>query len=292
MKANALELTVLVNGKSIREFGHSGRTYIEGRAGTKYQIQIKNNSASRILAIPSIDGLSPLDGKAATDSSQGYLVPAYGCITVDGWRQSLEKVSTFIFGAKDKSYSAKTGQGKEDCGVIGVLVYEEKQQQFSLNNWPFAKEKDYAPYVPYNPWYPAYPWKKQYDFPIPDYMCRTDGYNETRHAYYAATNGSVNNTLQAKSVNLNNQSVLRSCVSQENKAAEAADFNLGTKWGEVADSKVTEVSFERGTYLGEFHIYYTDRQGLAKIGIDVDKKPAITKKSLPQAFGKFCQAPK
>ena len=73
-------------------------------------------------------------------------------------------------------------------------------------------------------------------------------------------------------------------------ATEVEDYNLGTKFGSTQSDAVTEVEFENGVLLAELYIYYTDRAGLVKAGIDVGKKPKVV--IHPQAFTGFCQPPK
>ena len=69
----------------------------------------------------------------------------------------------------------------------------------------------------------------------------------------------------------------------------APDFNLGTTYGGAIQDAVNQVQFECGVCLAAFEIYYSDRDGLAKDGIPVDKSPAVT--AFPQAFGSFCKLP-
>ena len=70
------------------------------------------------------------------------------------------------------------------------------------------------------------------------------------------------------------------------------DFNLGTGWGKEKEDRVTEKEFERDGELATISIYYSDSEGLKKVGIDTEEKPAITKVPLPQGFGGFCVPPK
>jgi hypothetical protein len=75
-------------------------------------------------------------------------------------------------------------------------------------------------------------------------------------------------------------------------AQETPDFNLGTGWGSEREDHVNMVDFKRGLELCTMEIYYSDAEGLAKSGIEVDKKPAVTKPSLPKGFNGFCVPPK
>lgn len=121
------ELNVLVNGNSCKVHYHNGNAYIEAKHGSEYEIEIKNHSGNRILAVGSVDGLSYIDGKPATEKSIGYVVNSYSNIKVKGFRYSDEEVGAFKFTNKDGSYAADKGNNlKTNCGVIGVKIISEK----------------------------------------------------------------------------------------------------------------------------------------------------------------------
>ena len=66
-------------------------------------------------------------------------------------------------------------------------------------------------------------------------------------------------------------------------------FNLGSTWGHKIESKVVEVTFKADQFVTEMLIYYADRTGLLKLGVDVSR---TTKVALPIAFGgQYCTAP-
>lgn len=125
------EVEILVNGKPVREYQHQGRIFIEGRKSTEFKIRVRNNSSRRILAIPTVDGLSVIDGKIASHDSPGYVIGPYGCTTVDGWRISKEEAAKFFFTEKENSYSAKVEKGGNQ-GVIGVAVFKEKISAYNF----------------------------------------------------------------------------------------------------------------------------------------------------------------
>lgn len=117
---------VLVRGRPIDVYSHNGRKYIEGRNGSDYSLRITNPHWQRVKAVVSVDGISVIDGKLASSSSQGYLIPAYGSIDIDGWRISNDAVRAFMFGDLDGSYSNKSGNGTANTGVIAVRLFHEK----------------------------------------------------------------------------------------------------------------------------------------------------------------------
>jgi hypothetical protein len=122
---------VLVNNTPVREYFHEGRYFIEGRTNTEFKIKIKNNGATRIVAIPTVDGLSALNGQPGSLESPGYVIGPYSTMTIEGWRVSDEEVATFYFCDKNKSYSARVGKGGNQ-GVIGVAIYREKPSLFDF----------------------------------------------------------------------------------------------------------------------------------------------------------------
>ena len=141
------EVDVLVNGHSVQEYFKDGKVYIEGRKKQKFSIRIKNNGYSKILAIPTIDGLSVIDGKEAGYSSPGYIINGYDSITINGWRTSNKEIAEFYFTNPKDSYSQKTGK-KNNLGVIGVAIFREKQSHITPTPFP---EYPYPKY-PYPKW--------------------------------------------------------------------------------------------------------------------------------------------
>ena len=72
---------------------------------------------------------------------------------------------------------------------------------------------------------------------------------------------------------------------------ETPSFNLGTGWGAEINDQIEEVKFKRGVESAWLSVYYSDEQGLKDVGIEVNKKPAVLKPSLPKSFHGFCTPP-
>ena len=115
------------SGRRLPTFAHRGGSYVLGRRGRRYRIRVYNRSARRVEAVVSVDGRDVLDGKAANWRKRGYIVPAYGQVTIDGFRVSLRRVATFRFSKVSSSYAAKMGNARE-VGVIGVAIFRERRQ--------------------------------------------------------------------------------------------------------------------------------------------------------------------
>jgi hypothetical protein len=105
--------------------------YIEGRRGSNFSILVENRGSSRILAIPSVDGLSVMDGKPAGSQSGGFILEARSSIVVPGWMFDGATAARFFFagdaGAGDRSYVNQIGADAANRGVIGLIVIEEKE---------------------------------------------------------------------------------------------------------------------------------------------------------------------
>lgn len=317
MNKSSFELSVLVpNSKdgrytAIREYGHNGFTYVEGRAGQKFAIRIKNNSAARILAITSIDGLSVLDGKAATPQSRGYIVPAYSAIEVEGWRTSLEDINDFVFDKKGKSYTEGVGNDATNCGVIAVMLFEEFQKPKPIREEHHHHHHHHHDHYPVNPW-PRPVWPRRPYYEQPDIIwCATSQATGRTEDVGSVTFGSTG-AMSGSAPNQASQSAqfsgtMMRCMNMVGEAEYTSDqkiggatsndstpkapsFNLGTAFGEHRKSKIGEENFKRGANLGTLEIYYTDADGLREVGIDVTKKMAVS--AMPQAFqAGFCVAP-
>ena len=126
MILNLIELTILVKGKPIFEYPHQGQTFIEGRAGSEYEIELCNRTPQKIEAIISVDGLSVIDGKPAGYNSQGYLVPSRQSVRIPGWMVNSQTVAKFAFSGMNGSYTAQSGGDPRNNGVIGVMAFGEK----------------------------------------------------------------------------------------------------------------------------------------------------------------------
>ena len=115
---------LLKNGKKLREYDHTdGNVYIEGRKGSEYLIEVKNNSPLIYKAVMSVDGLNVLSGDK--DWSKGYVLYNYNKIEIPGWTKNNSSVASFEFGDAKYSYSNRTNNGTANVGVIGVMLFKE-----------------------------------------------------------------------------------------------------------------------------------------------------------------------
>ncbi len=116
-------------GRSLRTFQHGGTTFVLGEPGQAYVIRVQNLTNQRVEAVVSVDGRDAVSGEVADFvQHRGYLLPPFGSVRIDGFRQSLEQVATFRFTDPSDSYSSRMGT-PENVGVIGVAFFRERARQ-------------------------------------------------------------------------------------------------------------------------------------------------------------------
>jgi len=137
--APSLGVSVSLNdaaGRALPAFFAAGRTYAIGEAGERYSIVVTNRTEVDVEAVASVDGLDVLDGKNADFGKRGYLVPAWGSVEIDGFRQSNDNVAAFRFGSVRDSYAARTGSDR-NVGVIGVALFPPR----GASRWPWTERE-------------------------------------------------------------------------------------------------------------------------------------------------------
>jgi hypothetical protein len=125
--AGALAEVTVINrttGERLPLYRHRGRLYVEGRAGERYAVELRNRSGRRILTVLSVDGVNAVTGQTAAANQSGYVLGAWDRAEIAGWRKDMSEVAAFYFTALPDSYAARTGR-PGNVGVIGVAVYKE-----------------------------------------------------------------------------------------------------------------------------------------------------------------------
>lgn len=276
MLKSSYEVEILINGKPAKEYYHDGKVYIEGREGTHFSIKLRNNSYSRKLFVPTIDGLSVMNGEEGSYKSSGYIVNGYDSITIDGWRTSEKDVAEFYFSSPQGSYRQKMEKGN-NLGLIGVAVFDE------VYRYPICTYTQcYCPHCSPTITVPgatsSWGGTGFYNCGSTPTIAGNAGDNLKMYsAQYDSANLSANATNQVMSV--------------INCSGSAPSQALGTGFGESKSSEVTSVEFERKSSTDAvFEIYYNTREELEKTGICFEKEPLYV---TPQAFpGNYCKAPK
>ncbi|MFH1045210.1 MAG: hypothetical protein V1796_09275 [Pseudomonadota bacterium] len=111
-------------GERLQVYRHGARMYVEGRAGERYAVELRNCTGGRILTVLSVDGVNAVTGQTAAASQSGYVLDSWGRAEIAGWRKDMSDVAAFYFTALADSYAARTGR-PDNVGVIGVAIYTE-----------------------------------------------------------------------------------------------------------------------------------------------------------------------
>lgn len=257
MNAKDFTFEVVVNGRPVTEYPYQGDTYIEGRKGSNFELRFTNRSAFRVLVVPSVDGLSTLDGKTAGPDSPGIIVDAYGTITIPGWAVDLKTASSFVFEDRQRSYARGIDPTTTNTGVIGMLVFaEEITTQIIYASQPNGY------YNMSNPNTSSSPNVNPYVSPV---VWTTSG--------TSAVKSMVGNTS----------------TSTTRRITVSGD-DLGVGWGKAVDFGLADEKFNKGVLLETFVLFYDSRKNLERRGIIVDRYALNTR---PNPFpGIGCTPPK
>jgi len=280
------EFDILIHGKSTTKYRHEGRYYVEGRPGSEFTLLVRNNTASRILAVMTVDGLSIMDGKAGSKEGTGYVVSPFQTLKIPGWRLNDDDVAKFVFAGKGKSYAAKKGKS-QNVGVIGCAIFEEDRPSYCF--------------------YPSVTWTTLNTGPLrscdhtgtPSPWSGTTTTGEAPHTYTITSTDAITECCDSNVISCNSVDVAASSAGKPVRSRSAhrvstkkmATQNIGTGFGQKASHEVTEVSFNRKDRPSEvFAIHYDDRAGLEARGIDLSRKVHIAN-PFPKDEEKGCEPP-
>lgn len=273
-------MEVLVNGRACKEYAQGGRTYVEAKKGSTFTIKFRNNSSERVLFVPTVDGLSVMNGKDGSYKSSGYIVRAHSSVNVDGWRKTDKDVAEFYFTNPEDSYRKRMKKGS-NLGTIGVAVFKEKEKPKPI------VIKEYIP-MPCNHFHGCNcTWQHNHYFGN-NTISLTNGTagitGANNQSTWTATTG--NQMLSVSNNTSANYSIQTSSV-QASAANIAQD--LGTGWGKIKESEVVSVEFERAaTPTSTMTVYYNSRERLEEAGVTFKEATYIDRNPFP---GEFCEAP-
>lgn len=267
------EVEVLVHGKPVQEYSHKGNYYIEGKEGTEFSLKFRNRSSKRALFVPTIDGLSVMDGKKASFKSSGYIVDAYSSETIDGWRMSDKEVAKFFFAKIAEAYAEQKGDG-ENVGVIGCAVFREREQHHPI----IIHDTQYVPYPVYpKPWYPRWPWQDPayYGTGVNMYSCQAGVASNQAHTNLVAM--STSNTMSVGSAS----------------SAQDQSASIGIGFGDTKYAPVSTVEFERATErpTAIFTTYYNTRERLVEMGVEFRRTVHVAPSAFPTEKEGYCKPP-
>lgn len=298
MKNNNITLLIYVKGHTpaIEYKANDFRTFIEGRDGSDFEIEVVNNNPFRVEAIVSVDGLSVTDGKEAGDSSRGYVVEANGRVRIPGWKVDGDTAAKFTFtGRKGGSYVEQATNQATNKGVIGLMVFEEAGHVGK--NWAKGLAHGGSLYGT-----PAFPLGGEKLKGARTFArSRSDSAHSSASASFSNA-ASLNWLDQERSMLVGSCSptVSLNCVDFSESGTQAAIAQvqqaLGTEFGDATEFRTTNVSFVRGDMVVMMALYYDDRKGLSKRGIEVVRPSQARYVTTPNPFptysGGGCQPPK
>ena len=299
MITNNIEVRVLVKDRPINEYLHEGETFVEGRGGSNYEIEIVNLTNERVEAVLAVDGLSVIDGKEAGAESTGYLLHAHERIRVPGWKLTDEQVAAFQFAGKKKSYAATTeGGSARNTGVIGVMAFKERRKAA-----PFMIRASAAPTM-----FGAARGLGLNSVQTLNHVAPSGAAGDAAGIYNMAVGAATSSlegqwadavataSLSMDAPQMKSASRRIQATTLENTRPEFVEQTLGTAFGEAQDFSTVEVEFDRGDLLAMSVLYYDDAKGLRARGIDLDRRKQHPRlKQQPQAFpglNKGCTPPK
>jgi hypothetical protein len=131
-------------GNPLAGYAASGRTYVVGESGRRYNLRITNQTAGRFEVVASVDGLDVIDGKQASPGKRGYILSPSSTLVIDGFRTSDEAVAAFRFAAVRDSYAARTGNDR-NVGVIGFAFFAERGSRWTTDELARRESADPFP---------------------------------------------------------------------------------------------------------------------------------------------------
>ena len=246
MKQDNFSLEVFVNDKPVYEYSHQGDTFIEGRKGSTFKLRFRNPTSKRVLVVPSVDGISTLDGNPAGPDSPGIIAEAYGTIDIPGWMVTTDKASQFVFQDRDSSYARSIDATTTNTGVIGVMVFSEVEKVTTRRITPTTTVIHKHIYTPF-----------QYPNPL-----------------VGGPWGGSPVTWTSNTAGMTYDSVNMSAVSTSAQV-EPSD-QLGVGWGDAVEFKMNSTTFDKGEVVSQLVIFYDSRKNLERRGIQIERRDTLS----------------
>ena len=130
-----VELLSRPDGRTLTVYPRDGRNWVVGTPGQEYGIRVCNTTAGRLLAVMSVDGVNIVSGDTASPAQSGYVLSAYECADINGWRKSQSSTAAFYFTTLADSYATRTGR-PDNLGVIGVAFFRERAERVTWKESP------------------------------------------------------------------------------------------------------------------------------------------------------------
>lgn len=282
MQQNNCHIRVLVRGRPIDEYFMDGRYYVEGRAETDFDIEIVNNNPFSVGTMLAIDGLSVLNGEAASEDSPVYVVPANGKSIIKGWKIDSDQAASFKFtGKKGGSYVEQSTDSGANKGVIGAIFFKDKHVSYAP---PINNAQLFRGFSPLNP--TASP----SDIPR---NCWTGNLGrgtfavnlENTHPSASLAGGSMMQSMASNNhENTSSDNMSFSDERERGITIAPVQQTLGTAFGDQTAFKTTSTAFERGDIVTKIVLFYDDSDGLRKRGIVLNRPSKSAYRTVPNPF--------
>jgi len=257
-------MEVLINGQVIKEYFSNNKVFVEGRNGSSFSIRLRNNSSEQVLFVPTVDGLSVMDGKEGSFDSRGYIVNAYSLVTIDGWRLNEEEVAMFYFSSPEDSYRKRKRMGN-NIGSIAVAVFREKEKK--VMNYPY------------------------FSLPYQDFSDYTSlSFPKEKNAINKAFGQQTLFDSNSKTYDVSASNTCSSFFSNQ----ESVSQEIGTGFGGTKMSRVLTISFDKENMPDAIlEVFYNSRKQLEKLGINFNKPIVFISEpnSFPNEKG-YCERPR
>jgi len=281
------------NHQTLPTFADRGKTYVMGTVGSRYSVVVSNPTAKRVEAVISVDGVDAIDGHPADYvRKRGYILPAYGDMTVDGFRTSMDEVATFRFSSVADSYAGRLGQPR-DVGVIGVAFFSERAPAYEPP--PSIATEDHAPLgrpAPRRMHAQSAPAEKSEATPVPSPAAAPAPPAPPAPRSVLAQGGGGAPVTRQKA-----RAAAPSDSLEDSRSVDRP--GLGTEFGEARASHIGTTDFTRATPTAPRQVValrYNDRAGLLALGIPVTPSRAevdvhLRETADPFRENRFAQAP-
>lgn len=256
------------HGGQLPVFHQGGQVFVLGHYGERYTIRVRNHTGRRVEAVVTVDGRDVVSGDSGDYTRQrGYVLPAYGDVLIEGFRQSMSQVAAFRFTSPGDSYSARRGT-PQNVGIIGVAFFAER-------------------YVAPPP--------RPIEMPAPEPYYSQDyrqgrGHGpsraEARRSAPASSMGTGSGAPAAPAAETSPRAALSDERARDDRES---DSNIGTRYGESRHNQARQVSFVRANASRPDFVTtlrYDDAEGLLARGIDVypHREPRPYVRVYPEAF--------
>ncbi len=297
-----VDLHVRVNGNNVATYNHEGKTFVEGRPDTEYALHIQNRNPHRVKVVLSIDQVNVISGKPATDAQDetGYILDKGESQTILGYRLDDNAVARFRFTKAEGSYAQVDKGLRGTTGVIGCRVWKERTPPPA----PVVKEVHHYHDHWRNGWN-EYPWWHQYprspiwywggeitctSSPLASFTTSSAGAFQLKgDATQGGMTFACSNNAPAADNAVRMMNASAQTLQSDLPVTDSNPFELGSTFGTKAESKVTSTTFEVDYCLGQVEVFYTTREGLIALGVDITRKPKV---AFPSAFaGQYATPP-